>query len=71
MGSKTPIFFFVPDFIDLCGHDWKEIRRQTKKNHLYLQKLLYWLKIGLLIVFSMNLLNTIRKNHVLAIFISC
>ena len=48
----------------------KRSEHRLNKNYSYLQNILYWLKIGLLLVFSMNFLSTKKKNNVLAICIS-
>ena len=63
--------YIVPDLIDFFGDDWKEIKTHTEKRDIQNgKKILYWLKIGLLLVISENFLRTNRKNNVLAICIS-
>ena len=56
--------------IDFFGDGWKEIRTQIENEIFIFVKKIYWLKIGLLLVFSINFLSIIWKNNVLAICIS-
>ena len=61
-------YYIVPDLIDFFGDDWKEIKTQIEKRSIYnCKKILYWLKIGVLLVISENFLSTIRRNNVLGI----
>ena len=61
--SVFDMFFFYKNLIILHHGDWK-------KKYLYLQKILYCLKNGLLLVLSDNFLSTLGKNNVLTIYIS-
>ena len=49
----------IPDLIDLMGMIEKRWVHRLKKLMIYLWKILYWLKIGLSLVFSMKFLSTI------------
>ena len=44
----------------------KRSKLRLKKEIFIIVKILYWLKIGLLLVISENFLRTIRKNNVLS-----
>ena len=53
------IEYNIPDLIDLLGMIEKRSEHRLKKLIIYLWKILYWLKIGLSLVFSMKFLSTI------------
>ena len=43
-------YYIVADLIDFSGDDWKEIKTQIEKRNIYIgKKILYWLKVGLLL----------------------